>query len=55
VSYDDAKYQLVTSKQPLPEMLAPRQIGEFVLFLCGGAARGITGAALPMDGAWTAQ
>jgi 3-hydroxybutyrate dehydrogenase len=55
LSYDDAKYQLVTSKQPLPEMLAPRQIGEFVLFLCGGAARGITGAALPMDGAWTAQ
>jgi 3-hydroxybutyrate dehydrogenase len=55
LSYEDAKYQLVTAKQPLPEMLAPRQIGEFVLFLCGGAARGITGAALPMDGAWTAQ
>lgn len=55
LSYDEAKYQLVTSKQPLPEMLAPRQIGEFVLFLCGGAARGITGSALPMDGAWTAH
>ncbi|MEO3681400.1 3-hydroxybutyrate dehydrogenase [Shewanella vesiculosa] len=55
LSYDEAKYQLVTSKQPLPEMLAPRQIGEFVLFLCGGAARGITGSSLPMDGAWTAQ
>lgn len=55
LSYDEAKYQLVTAKQPLPEMLAPRQIGEFVLFLCGGAAKGITGAALPMDGAWTAQ
>ena len=55
LSYDEAKYQLVTSKQPLPEMLAPRQIGEFVLFLCGGVARGITGSALPMDGAWTAQ
>ncbi|GGP78813.1 3-hydroxybutyrate dehydrogenase [Shewanella ulleungensis] len=55
LSYDKAKYQLVTAKQPLPEMLAPRQIGEFVLFLCSGAAKGITGAALPMDGAWTAQ
>lgn len=55
VSYSEAKYQLVTAKQPLPEMLDARQIGEFVLFLCGGAARGITGAALPMDGAWTAQ
>ncbi len=54
-SYDDAKYQLVTAKQPLPEMLAPRKIGEFVLFLCSDAASGITGSALPMDGAWTAQ
>ncbi|MCH1929585.1 3-hydroxybutyrate dehydrogenase [Shewanella acanthi] len=55
LSYDEAKYQLVTAKQPLPEMLDPRQIGEFVLFLCGSAARGITGASLAMDGAWTAQ
>uniref|UniRef100_Q0HYZ5 Short-chain dehydrogenase/reductase SDR n=1 Tax=Shewanella sp. (strain MR-7) TaxID=60481 RepID=Q0HYZ5_SHESR len=55
LSYDEAKYQLVTAKQPLPEMLDPRQIGEFVLFLCSSAARGITGASLAMDGAWTAQ
>ncbi len=26
-----------------------------VAFLCGEAAAGITGAALPMDGAWTAR
>ncbi|MEC4725158.1 3-hydroxybutyrate dehydrogenase [Shewanella sp. D64] len=55
MSFDDAKYQLVTAKQPLPEMLAPRQIGEFVLFLCSDSAGGITGSSLPMDGAWTAQ
>ncbi|MCE9680560.1 3-hydroxybutyrate dehydrogenase [Shewanella sp. AS1] len=55
LSYQQAKYKLVTAKQPLPEMLDPRQIGEFVLFLCGHAARGITGASLPMDGAWTVQ
>ncbi|MCG9697725.1 3-hydroxybutyrate dehydrogenase [Shewanella sp. Isolate11] len=55
IDYAQAKYQLVTAKQPLPEMLDPRQIGEFVLFLCGHAARGITGSSLPMDGAWTAQ
>ncbi|MBL4909314.1 MAG: SDR family oxidoreductase, partial [Alteromonadaceae bacterium] len=45
----------VTAKQALPEMLDPRQIGEFILFLCSESARGITGSALPMDGAWTAQ
>jgi 3-hydroxybutyrate dehydrogenase len=55
ITFSQAKYQLVTAKQPLPEMMAPEQIGEFILFLCGDSARGITGSALPMDGAWTAQ
>jgi 3-hydroxybutyrate dehydrogenase len=53
--FEQAKYQLVTAKQPLPEMMAPEQIGEFILFLCSDSARSITGSALPMDGAWTAQ
>ena len=55
ISFEQAKYKLVTAKQALPEMLDPRQIGEFILFLCSESARGITGSALPMDGAWTAQ
>lgn len=55
VDFEHAKYNLVTAKQPLPEMMVPRQIGEFILFLCSDSARGITGASLPMDGAWTAQ
>lgn len=55
VEFDQAKYNLVTAKQPLPEMMNPNQIGEFILFLCSDSARSITGASLPMDGAWTAQ
>jgi len=55
VSFEQAKYNLVTAKQPLPEMINQRQIGEFILFLCSDGARIITGASLPMDGAWTAQ
>lgn len=55
VSFEQAQYNLVTAKQPLPDMANPRQIGEFVLFLCSDGARSITGSALPMDGAWTAQ
>ncbi|MGB1200907.1 MAG: 3-hydroxybutyrate dehydrogenase [Cognaticolwellia aestuarii] len=55
LDFNDAKYDLVTAKQPLPEMMDPRQIGEFILFLCSDSARSITGSALPMDGAWTAQ
>jgi len=55
VEFEQAKYSLVTAKQPLPEMMDPRQIGEFILFLCSDSARSITGSSLPMDGAWTAQ
>lgn len=55
VEFEQAKYNLVTAKQPLPEMMDPRQIGDFILFLCSDSARSITGASLPMDGAWTAQ
>jgi 3-hydroxybutyrate dehydrogenase len=55
VSFTQAKHKLVTNKQALPDMAEPKQIGEFILFLCSDSARSITGAALPMDGAWTAQ
>jgi 3-hydroxybutyrate dehydrogenase len=55
VDFEQAKYNLVTAKQPMPEMMDPRQIGEFILFLCSDSARSITGSSLPMDGAWTAQ
>ncbi len=55
IEIEQARYQLITAKQPLPDMSTPSQIGEFILFLCGDNARGITGASLPIDGAWTAQ
>jgi 3-hydroxybutyrate dehydrogenase len=55
VDFEQAKYNLVTAKQPLPEMMNPQQIGEFILFLCSDSAKSMTGSALPMDGAWTAQ
>ena len=55
IEVSQAKYQLITAKQPVPEMASPEQVGEFISFLCGESARGITGASLPIDGAWTAQ
>ncbi len=55
ISLEQAKVALITAKQPLPAMAQPSQIGELVHFLCSDAAAGITGASLPIDGAWTAQ
>lgn len=46
---------LVAEKQPNRTLMPPEWIGETVAFLCSAAASGITGAAIPVDGAWTAQ
>ena len=55
VDMEQAKRDLITAKQPLPKMTQPSQIGELILFLCSDAASSITGASMPIDGAWTAQ
>jgi 3-hydroxybutyrate dehydrogenase len=50
-----AKHELITAKQPKAQMAQTNHIGELILFLCTDAASSITGSALPIDGAWTAQ
>lgn len=47
--------KLLTEKQPSGDFATPQQIGALVSFLCSEAAASITGASLPVDGAWTAQ
>ena len=46
---------LLSEKQPSLRMADPSDIGALALFLCSKAAHNITGAALPVDGGWTAQ
>ena len=46
---------LLAEKQPSLQFATPDQIGGLVVFLCSDAASQITGAALPIDGAWSAQ
>ena len=52
---ESAARSLLEEKQPSLEFVTPEQIGQFAVFLCSDAARQITGAALSMDGGWTAQ
>lgn len=47
--------ELVREKQPSARMTAPDEIGQLALWLCHPAAHNLTGAAIPVDGAWTAQ
>jgi len=41
--------------QPTREFVTTEQIGALSVFLCSGAAASMTGAALPIEGGWTAQ
>lgn len=55
ISANLAKTRLLSEKQPSHEFATPEQIGELVVFLCSNAAAQIRGAALTVDGGWTAQ
>ena len=46
---------LLSEKQPSQRMSTPSDIGALALWLCNPAAHNITGAAIPVDGGWTAQ
>jgi 3-hydroxybutyrate dehydrogenase len=55
LSQAEASKKLLMEKQPSGEFVTPEQIGAFVVFLCSESASQITGAALSIDGGWTAQ
>jgi len=55
VSIEQAKIDLLSEKQPSKQFTTPEQIGALAVFLCSEAAVNIRGAALPVDGGWTAQ
>ncbi len=48
-------YQRQISKTFLGRVGMPREVAEVALFLASGAASYITGAAIPVDGGWTAM
>ena len=55
ISRDDAALALLGEKQPSRTFVTPEQLGGTVTFLCSPAADQITGTAIAVDGAWTAQ
>jgi 3-hydroxybutyrate dehydrogenase len=52
---DAAKMRLLGEKQPSLEFATPAQLGGLAILLCSEHATQIRGAAIPMDGGWTAQ
>ncbi|HTV44155.1 MAG TPA: 3-hydroxybutyrate dehydrogenase [Stellaceae bacterium] len=55
IAVETARENLLREKQPLLDFTTPDEIGALAVFLCGAAAKTITGAALSIDGGWVAQ
>jgi 3-hydroxybutyrate dehydrogenase len=45
----------LAEKQPTRRFIPPEHVAAIAAFLCGPAGADITGAALPMDGGWSAS
>jgi 3-hydroxybutyrate dehydrogenase len=53
-SVEDATKSLLGEKQPMHKFTTPEKLGKLALFLCSDDADTTTGAALSVDGAWSA-
>jgi 3-hydroxybutyrate dehydrogenase len=54
LSVEDATRSYLEERQPSGRFVSPQSVGAMVVFLCSPAASDITGAALPIDGGWSA-
>jgi 3-hydroxybutyrate dehydrogenase len=52
---DAAERALLSGKQPTGRLIAPAGVAALVVSLCGPETRDITGAAIPIDGGWSAM
>jgi 3-hydroxybutyrate dehydrogenase len=52
---EDAEQRFLSGKQPTGRFITAESVAALMVSLCGPASRDITGAALPIDGGWSAS
>lgn len=55
ITEEEVIRNVLLAAQPTREFVTTAQLGALAVFLCSDAAASINGAALPVDGGWTAQ
>ena len=55
LSRSGAEQRVLSGKQPSGRFIPPANVAALIVFLCGPESADITGAALPIDGAWSAH
>jgi 3-hydroxybutyrate dehydrogenase len=55
ISEEEVVKTVILAAQPTRKFVTTEEISALAIFLCGEAAASITGAALPIDGGWTAE
>jgi 3-hydroxybutyrate dehydrogenase len=55
ISEEEVVRDVMLANQPTKQFTAVEDIGAMAVYLCGDAARNITGAMLSLDGGWTAH
>jgi 3-hydroxybutyrate dehydrogenase len=55
ISEEEALTRAFLGKMPTRRFIMPEEVGQLITYLCTDAARSITGAAIAIDGGWTAH
>jgi 3-hydroxybutyrate dehydrogenase len=55
IARDRVIREVMLAQQPNKQFARVEELGDLAVFLCTDAAKSITGAALPVDGGWTAH